>query len=55
MADVGLMVKDLENQNCLLRRQLRDTETVSKKDKAIFEQKIELLEFQVKESQERLT
>ena len=46
-------LKKLEKQNYELEKQLRAKDAVAKKDKAVYEQKIELLELKISEFKER--
>jgi hypothetical protein len=54
MEDQNAIIAKLEEQNYELEKQMRAREAVAKKDKAIYEQKIELLELQLIEAKERL-
>ncbi len=51
--DLATRLRKLEEQNYELEKQLRAKDAVAKKDKAVYEQKIALLELQIRESKER--
>ena len=53
MKDQSAIIAKLEEQNYELEKQIRARDAIAKKDKAIYEQKIEILELQLIESKER--
>jgi len=51
--NLSARMRKLEEQNYELERQIRAKDQINKKDRAVYEQKIQLLELQINEAKER--